>query len=518
MLLEYELNFQNNQAQNIVIGKVGSLDPAAPNGRINYLTLQGSQGLYLKREGIWVNLSKINPLAQGGIKVSTISGVEYISVEIDNKTIVIDAENKIKIAFNSIGNDQLDNANIRIGDFASPNKNFSMAGYKITSLGAPENPTDAVNKEYVDYEIALAVSSTGDFIGDWSGPGYPIIGSGIGGLIRKGDWWRISSVFTLGTVQLEVGDALFSKENSSGTNPFNWFTLQNNVGEATSTALGLVRTSESTDLTANAGSNTNRVVRIADLLLRTATKSRTGLIQLATDLEIEQGLNETKAVTPKNLKSLKSGIDIELVPKGITINKKTIGGIKKEIESDETLEIPDLWQYNVLGSLDIDGTVDVDGEIHIEEIGSASEENGEFVKKTGDTMTGSLNVIASVKVENLIYGGSTNETTYGNPNNLSIQYSGVNMSGKNLKRWRLLYSNLVLSFTNTLEPNEHAYYTFIFIQDAIGGREVTFPSEIIWNGGVPPVISGNPNEATVITLLWTGVEYLGSKHCGYTII
>lgn len=48
---------------------------------------------------------------------------------------------------------------------------------------------------------------------------------------------------------------------------------------------------------------------------------------------------------------------------GITLNGRNIGGVKRLIETDEILDIPLYWQYNVT-ALDIDGTIDNDGEIN----------------------------------------------------------------------------------------------------------------------------------------------------------
>jgi len=317
MLLQSDFDFSNNEAQNIVIGRVAVLDVAAPNGRINYLTASGQQGLYLQKEGVWVNLGAVDALMNGGISITPVSGVQFLSVQVDGTTLIINGSNQLAIKPDSVGNTELDNVNIRIGDFAAPNANFSMAGYKIIALGTPTNATDAVNKEYVDGEIASSIASLGILVGDWAGPGYPTVGSGTAGAIRKGDWWRISAVFTLGTVLLEVGDALFSKANAPGTTASNWFTLQNNVGEATDTALGLVRVSVASDLTATAGANTTRVVRIADLLARTATSTRTGIIQLATQEEVNAGTDALKAVTSATLAAY---VNIQNSARGFSAN------------------------------------------------------------------------------------------------------------------------------------------------------------------------------------------------------
>ena len=50
---------------------------------------------------------------------------------------------------------------------------------------------------------------------------------------------------------------------------------------------------------------------------------------------------------------------------GITLNDKTIGGIKELIDTDEVLKIPENWQYNVRNSLTCKGTIYNKGTITI---------------------------------------------------------------------------------------------------------------------------------------------------------
>jgi hypothetical protein len=301
MLVGNHLNFDTNEAQNIVIHNVASLPAAPKNGMICYLSATGQHGLYLRKEGNWVNLGTVEALSNGGINITPISGIQYLSVNVDGNTIIINPSGALEVKENGIGVREINTAVVRVTDFAAPDKNFAMANFKITGLGTPTANSDATTKEYVDLEIASKIAAMGEFIGDWSTASFPTTGSGPSGAIQKGDWWRISAVVTIGTIVCEIGDALFARINNPGTNEANWFVLQANVGEATSTALGLVRVSAAADLTATAGSNTTRVVRIADLLARTATETRTGLIALATQAELTTGTNDTKAVTPLKL-------------------------------------------------------------------------------------------------------------------------------------------------------------------------------------------------------------------------
>jgi len=86
-----------------------------------------------------------------------------------------------------------------------------------------------------------------------------------------------------------------------------------------------------------------------------------------TGRKIRQGVsasspsNET-GVTPNPLNppgsnpSFDSGI-------GIKLNGQVIGGVKRLIETGETLVIPIDWEYNVY-HLDVDGVIENDGEIN----------------------------------------------------------------------------------------------------------------------------------------------------------
>lgn len=51
---------------------------------------------------------------------------------------------------------------------------------------------------------------------------------------------------------------------------------------------------------------------------------------------------------------------------GIKLNSLVIGGVKRLIETNETLIIPIYWQYNIHGlTLDVDGIIQNNGEVNI---------------------------------------------------------------------------------------------------------------------------------------------------------
>lgn len=62
---------------------------------------------------------------------------------------------------------------------------------------------------------------------------------------------------------------------------------------------------------------------------------------------------------PGSNPSLNAGI-------GIKLNGQVIGGVKRLIQSGETLDIPIYWEYNIHGlTLDVDGVIQNNGEINV---------------------------------------------------------------------------------------------------------------------------------------------------------
>lgn len=60
---------------------------------------------------------------------------------------------------------------------------------------------------------------------------------------------------------------------------------------------------------------------------------------------------------------LYGGGDVNVVGVGVTLNGKVIGGVKSLIEENETLIIPDNYEYNVFKTT-IDGTIILDGTLN----------------------------------------------------------------------------------------------------------------------------------------------------------
>jgi len=125
-----------------------------------------------------------------------------------------------------------------------------------------------------------------------------------------------------------------------------------------------------------------------------------------------------------------------------------------------------------------------------------------------------LEVKGRMLVTDLTYSSSSTSTVSSNTT-LSIDMT----FGVNLKRY-VLEANLTINFSANLSSGTTSTYTFVFKQDGTGGRTVTWNTtgvSVLWQGGVAPIISVGANEITVITIMWTGEEYLGVKSCGFNV-
>jgi hypothetical protein len=137
------------------------------------------------------------------------------------------------------------------------------------------------------------------------------------GSIKTGDTFIFNGVggtatlpANIGSHIVESGDQLIFRGTTAGatatngelTTAANWTVLQNNVSAATTTTLGLAREATTSQVNAGvSGAPTPAFVTPETLALRTATDTRTGIVELATDAETQTGTDTARAITPANL-------------------------------------------------------------------------------------------------------------------------------------------------------------------------------------------------------------------------
>lgn len=121
--------------------------------------------------------------------------------------------------------------------------------------------------------------------------------------IVAGDYWRVISAGTVQGKPLQNGDIIQAAVNNpSPTDPNDWIFIEGNRDQATTTVLGLVMLATQTEV--NAGIDSDKVVTPATLEGRTATETRTGLIEIATEAEAQAGTDTERAMTPALVKSV----------------------------------------------------------------------------------------------------------------------------------------------------------------------------------------------------------------------
>ncbi len=81
----------------------------------------------------------------------------------------------------------------------------------------------------------------------------------------------------------------------------------------------------------------------------------------------------------------------------------------------------------------------------------------------------------------------------------------INFNNGNAQKC-VLTGNCVLTFSN---PVAGASYVLLATQDGVGGRSLTFPSTVRWEGGTPSLVT-TVNRASVFAFYYTGTRYIGS--------
>lgn len=77
-----------------------------------------------------------------------------------------------------------------------------------------------------------------------------------------------------------------------------------------------------------------------------------------------------------------------------------------------------------------------------------------------------------------------------------------------------LSANAVVSF---VAPNGWGNLMLELVQDATGGRSVTWPAAVLWGGGTPPDFSSmSAGEIALVALFYDGTNYLAEARLGYS--
>jgi len=232
--------------------------------------------------------------------------------------------------------------NIPLNVLGAPTTDLSINTHKLTNVVDPTAAQDAATKNYVDASVA----GSGALIyqgGYNAATNTPNLDSVPTGTINKGFTYTVTVDGTFFSEQVRVGDLLIAESNTP-TSLADWTTVQNNIDLASTTVVGIASFSPTNFAVSAAGEVTVKNggiilgtetvgsynptvgtdtnvstsgINVIDTLtltdgvittsstrtLPTASTSSLGVIELATQAEVNAGTDALRAVTPATLKA-----------------------------------------------------------------------------------------------------------------------------------------------------------------------------------------------------------------------
>lgn len=286
------LDLSKNQILNVALQNLSSAPSSPVAGQIYYNSTD--KIIYFWDGTTWVGLSGdiTEVVAGSGLTGGGSSGSVTLDLNPDNVTIEVNADvvrikdlgvstgklADLAVTTAKIGNNQVTFAKVQqisnlkvIGNVSGGTANAAeVSVITSTSLAGADNTnlaTAGAIKAYVDG----VVGGLGNLEGAWDAS-TGIFPTGTG-TTKKGDYWYVSVAGTVNTIPFNVGDVIIAKEdNASTTDNNDWIKLEVNRDQATESALGLVEIATQAEV--NAGTDDQRAV--TPLKLKTFIDNRIG--------------------------------------------------------------------------------------------------------------------------------------------------------------------------------------------------------------------------------------------------
>lgn len=316
------LDLAKNQILNVALQNLASAPSSPVSGQIYYNTTDAA--IYYWDGTKWVNISgDITEVVAGlGLTGGGTGGVVTLDINVDNTTLEINndtirvkdlgittgkladnAVTTIKINANAVTLPKLQQIGSLtvLGNTTGATANVAEVVI-VTDLGSATSTTLATSLSIKNY-IDNAVGGLGNLEGGWSAASgaFPVGSSPTAGT-KAGDYWYVTTAGTVGGVAFNVGDVIIAKINGASTSSAaDWIQLEVNRDQATTTVLGLIQLATQAEV--NTGTDTQKAVTPATLAGRTATETRTGIAEIATQAEVNAGTDDERFVTPLKLKT-----------------------------------------------------------------------------------------------------------------------------------------------------------------------------------------------------------------------
>ncbi len=304
----FNTDFDKNQVINITLEKLAA-DPSGPNSWEGRLIYNDTENVIKYYDGTeWVglgsgSLTNIVNAANGAIDVVIAGATATLAVKVDDVTIEKPADalqvknagiTAAKLASNAVTTVKILDKNVtfaKINDIptmtvigrTAAGTGVSSAISIITAVDlAGANNTNLATAGAIKTYIDNTISAIGSLVGGFNANTETNFPGGAG--VAKGSYWYVTAAGTVQGQVFNIGDVIIAnKANPSTTLAADWIFLESNRDQASTTILGFVMLAD--NATTQTGTDTQRAVTPAGLASLTATETRRGLSERATEAE-----------------------------------------------------------------------------------------------------------------------------------------------------------------------------------------------------------------------------------------
>ena len=385
----------------------------------------------------------------------------------------------------------------------------------LSENDAEKVPSQQSVKAYVDTQIA-GLGSSMVFLGSYDANTTDPTDGDVGGtyVVTVAG----TGVASFWSTALEVGDVII-QENATATTEADWVVVSRDIIPASETVAGVVELATQAEV--NTGTDTTRVVTPATLSnysgFPTGTPEGTAILSTG---ETGGKLLQADGDNSCSWVAAPSG-----TPEGTAILSTGETGGTKFLREDgdgscswQTVAAGDPSPLTTKGDLYGFSTVDARLAVGANDFvltadsaeptgmkwAAAGGGSGDFLADGSVAMTGELDLGA-----NSIGGTLKSVTPYIGPGNTNIDWTSGNFAA-------MTFGSSSASFAFTANPSNAGLLVLKLTQDATGSRTATWPAAVKWPGGTAPTLTTAANSVDVIRFFFDGTNYYGTSDLNFS--